>query len=387
MSSPKPLIPRYGEASLADLVPSLMAALGVPGFPNVLEVEPVARACLLVIDGLGYELVRRHGGDAPFLESLAASSVPLTSGFPSSTAVSLSSLGTGRPPAEHGIVGFTMAVPGYDRSMNVLRWALHGKPETSLLEEVLPERFYPGQTAFERAAQAGVEVVLVGPVQLAHTGLTRAVFRGGAYRNAFSLGDLAAETAQALGEGRRSFVYAYHPDLDSTGHARGIASPAWRAHLHLVDRVAADLASMLPRDSVLVVTGDHGMVDVPPENRIDVSERPELRQGVRCLGGEPRARHVYTRAGAEEEVLAAWREVLDDQAWVVRRDEAIAAGWFGPSVPDPVLPRIGDVLMAARGPVGVTERDVFWLEGVLVGHHGSMTPDEQLVPFLLVRNG
>ncbi len=386
MISPAAVAPLYGSASLADLVPSLLHALGVPGFSAVLRVEPCARACLLVIDGLGFEQVRAHARQAPFLASPLRSSQPLTSGFPSTTAVSLSSIGTGRTPGEHGIVGFTMAMPGYDRSVNMLRWALHGEPSTNLLEDVVPERFQDQPTAFERAAADGVEVTLVGPVQLAHTGLTRAVFRGGRYRNAFSLGDLAASTVAALREGQRSFVYAYNPELDSTGHVRGVDSESWRLHLGHVDRLAADIASSLPPDTVLVVTGDHGMVDVLEFGRYDVADHPQLAHGVRLLGGEPRARHVYTRPGAEAEVLAAWRELLGDSMWIVPREQAIADGWFGPAVPDRVRPSIGDVIAAAHGPVGVMQREVFSLETRLIGHHGSLTPDEQLVPFFLVRS-
>jgi len=388
VSSPTPpaaSAPRYGRASLADLVPALLHAIGVAGFEDVLGVEPCSRACLLLIDGLGFELVRTHPDDAPFLLSLLAGTDPLTTGFPSSTAVSLASIGTGQPPGRHGFVGFTMAVPGYDRSMNVLRWALHGRPEHSLLEEVVPERMQPEPTALERAAADGVAVSCVGPVQLAHTGLTRAVFRGGTYRNAFSLGDLATETAEALVAGPRTFVYAYHADLDMTGHVRGVGSAAWRGQLRHVDRLAADVATALPADAVLVVTGDHGMVDVPLDRRLDAADHPQLKEAVRLFGGEPRARHLYVRPGAEAEVIAAWRELVGAESWLLTRDEAIDAGWFGPSVPDHVRPRIGDVVFAARGPVAVTERDVFFIESLLVGHHGSLTPEEQLVPFAVVR--
>jgi len=388
VSSPTPpaaSAPRYGRASLADLVPALLHAIGVAGFEDVLGVEPCSRACLLLIDGLGFELVRTHPDDAPFLLSLLGGTDPLTTGFPSSTAVSLASIGTGQPPGRHGFVGFTMAVPGYDRSMNVLRWALHGRPEHSLLEEVVPERMQPEPTALERAAADGVAVSCVGPVQLAHTGLTRAVFRGGTYRNAFSLGDLATETAEALVAGPRTFVYAYHADLDMTGHVRGVGSAAWRGQLRHVDRLAADVATALPADAVLVVTGDHGMVDVPLDRRLDAADHPQLKEAVRLFGGEPRARHLYVRPGAESEVIAAWRELVGAESWLLTRDEAIDAGWFGPSVPDHVRPRIGDVVFAARGPVAVTERDVFFIESLLVGHHGSLTPEEQLVPFAVVR--
>jgi hypothetical protein len=213
------------------------------------------------------------------------------------------------------------------------------------------------------------------------------VLRGGTYRGAHSLGDLCAEATRALAAGRRSLVYAYHADLDTTGHLRGTGSDAWRLQLGHIDRLAASLAERLPGGAALVITGDHGMVDLTPEERLDLDDHPHLAAGVQMLAGEARARHVHARPGAQADVLAAWRSSLGDRMWVVSRDEAVAAGWFGPRVPDRVLCRIGDVVAAARGPVGVVQRSVDPLQARLTGHHGSMTRDEQVVPLLIARKG
>ena len=153
------VVPRYGTASLAEVMPALLAALGVPGEEDRigLDLGGVRRICLLLVDGLGAEALAEHPGEAPFLAGLAGPT--LTAGFPSTTAASLSSLGTGRPPGEHGIVGYLLAVPGHDRVMNTLQWRLHGPgPAVDLLSEVVPEQFQPASTAFERAAADGVAV-------------------------------------------------------------------------------------------------------------------------------------------------------------------------------------------------------------------------------------
>jgi hypothetical protein len=128
------------------------------------------------------------------------------------------------------------------------------------------------------------------------------------------------------------------------------------------------------------------MVDVAPENRIDFDQEPALQHGVRLLGGEPRARHVYTRDGAEPEVLAAWSERLGDRVWVLEREDAIERGWFGPTVTADARTRIGEVIAAAHGPVGIVQPSVLSVEALLIGHHGSLTEAEQLVPFLAVSN-
>jgi hypothetical protein len=382
-----PHAPLYGRSSLSDLTPSILAALGVGGLANPLGIEPAGNACLLLVDGLGWDLVRANRKDAPFLAGLTDTGASLTAGFPSTTAVSIASIGTGKTPGQHGIVGYTMAVPGYDRAMNNLRWSLHGVgPHVDLRPIVVPEELQPDPTSFQLAEDAGVNAYVIGPREHMTSGLTRLALRGAQYRPAFSMGDLAAEIVTALRGPGRSFVYAYHPDLDMTGHVRGVGSYAWRLQLGLVDRLVVALAERLPPDSTLFVTGDHGMVDVPHENQVDLDREPDLQQGVRLIAGEPRARHVYTRPGAEKEVLATWREKLGDRMWVLSREEAISLGWFGPTVSDAARERIGDVLAAAYGPVGIVQPSVFSVEAMLIGHHGSLTEAEQLVPLVSVRS-
>jgi hypothetical protein len=379
-------LPRADEASLADLVPSLLSALDVPGFGNPLGIEPTSRACLLLVDGLGWELFQANREFTPFLNAGARDVRPLTTGFPATTVASLGSIGTGRPPGEHGLVGTTLAVPGGNQVMSCLRWVTYGaERKTDLRDQVVPERFQPDPTVFERAADDRVEVTLVGPRDHAASGLTRAVLRGGRYDSVVSLGELAAMAPRHLAAGRRTLVYAYHRDLDITGHVRGVGSDNWRSHLRFVDLLAELVAERLPRDALLAIVGDHGMVDLRPEQRLDLADHPELAAGVRLLTGEGRARHVHATKGAAGDVLAAWRAVLGDQMWLATREQAIAEGWFGPRVLDRVRPWIGDVVAAARGPVGVFQRRVDPGQARLVGHHGSVTSAERLVPLILIR--
>jgi hypothetical protein len=386
MLTPAPPLPRYGEASLADLLPSLLAALDVPGFANPLGVEPLRRACLLVVDGLGWEQLLANRRVAPVLAAAAERGRPITTGFPSTTATSLASIGTGLPPGRHGLVGYTIALPGMERAFNCLRWSPYGLGGAKdLRDRVVPEQLQPEPTGFEAAAADGVEVTLVGAGHFAASGFTRAALRGGGYWRTHSLGDQAAGALRGLGNGRRSLVYLYHPDLDRTGHVRGVDAQAWRLELAHIDQLVGQIAGRLGGDAALFVTGDHGMVDLRPEQRVDLADQPELAAGVRLLAGEARARHVHTQRGAAGDVLAAWRGVLGHDMWVVGGEEAIAAGWFGPEVHDEVRPRIGDVVAAAHGPVGVVQREVDPTQALLTGHHGSMTPAEQLVPFLELR--
>jgi hypothetical protein len=379
------VMPRYGAAALADVVPSLLAGLDVPGMVDVIGIPGARRVCLLLIDGLGWQLLRDHASDAPFLTSLATRA-PITAGFPSTTATSIAALGTGLPPGEHGLVGYTFAATD-TVLLNALGWNQHtASTFTDLRSTVVPESLQPHRTAFEHAADAGVAVRVVAPYDQRGSGLTRAVLRGAPFRGVHAMGDLAAGVLESLRSNDRVFCYAYHADLDRLGHVYGPGTEPWLFQLAHVDHLAESIANSLPPDSMLAVVADHGMVSVAPEDRVDYDTNPLLQNGVRMLGGEARVRHVYTEPGATDDVHAAWQEVLGERAWLMRRHEAVAAGLFGPRVATDVLPRIGDLVVAAHGTAAVVRSAVEPMFTRFIGHHGSLTAAEELVPLLLARH-
>lgn len=380
----EPASPDPDAPHLADVVPSVLAAMGAPGFDSrIFWPGPIRGACVLLIDGLGAELLAAHAADAPVLSAMSGTdNRTLHVGFPSTTAAGLAAIGTGYRSGEHGFVGYSFRVPEAGPEfdvINALRWRPHPwGPD--LRDRVVPEQIQPLPTTFERAGDAGFEVSVVSGAEYAHSGLTRALLRGGRYVGVHALGDLAAEVIGAVaGSG---FCYGYHADLDLAGHLHGPGSLAWRMQLRQVDRLVESVLEALPSECLLTVVADHGMVTVDPAAAVDIDECEPLRDGVVAVGGEARARHVYASTGAADDVLAIWRSTLADSAWVMSRDEAIAAGWFGPRVRDDVRSRIGDVVAAARGSAALLRRHAEPLESALIGHHGSLTSAEQYVPLL-----
>jgi len=376
-------VPPYGATTLADVLPGAAAALGVPIARGDLPADPLdlttalggaRRVMVLLIDGLGADLLRAHADLAPTLAGLAGPVGDLSAPCPSTTPVSLATLGTGLPPGSHGILGFVTDIPGEDRTLNHVQWA----------DDPDPDLWQPRRTVFEQAATAGVATTAVGPYAYAGSGLTRAVYRGADYTGAVSHGDLCALALGSLAATPRALVYGYIPELDLTGHVRGIDSPSWRAQLTLVDAVVEQLVAGLPDDAALLVTADHGMLDVPAATRLDLDADPALSDGVRVLAGEPRARYVHTVPGAEDDVLARWREVLGDRAWVAGRDEAAASGVFGP-VDDALAARIGDVVALARGSWALVTPEREPGPSRLAAYHGSLTATELAIPLLVAR--
>ncbi|MFD5141708.1 alkaline phosphatase family protein [Streptomyces sp. NPDC058401] len=378
-------VPHYGTGSLADLLPTLVAGQGVPGFEaSIAELSPADRNCVFLVDGMGWEQIKAHPDEAPYLTSLLSSSRggtgrPITAGFPATTATSLASVGTGLPPARHGLPGYTVRNPATGELMNQLRW----HPWTS------PKPWQPYPTVFQQADAAGVATAQVSSPAFQTTPLTKVALSGGTFLGRMTGEERMDLAAERLAAGDRSLVYTYYSELDGAGHRHGVDSDAWRGQLMYVDRLVQRLAEQLPPRTALYVTADHGMVDVPfdEDSRIDYDDDWELGAGVALLGGEGRARHVYAVPGAEADVLTVWREVLGDRFWVASRAEALELGWFGApgECDERVLGRIGDVIAAAQADVAITASRAEPNESALAGMHGSMTPAEQLVPLLEIR--
>lgn len=375
--------PRYGSGSLADVLPSALAVLGAPDALDTLhlraELAGVRRIAVLLVDGLGWHQIPTAAPYAPTLADLAGSSGrTLTAAFPSTTPTSLVTLGTGAAPGGHGVLGFQVRVPGTDRLLTHIDWPGSEPPD--------PYRWQPLPTQFELARAAGVAVTVVSRPEFAGSGLTLAANRGADYRGAVGIDALAGEMLAALraGDGP-TLVYGYHPDLDRHGHLAGVDSASWRLAAAEVDRLLDQLVNGLPADAALLVTADHGQLNVPPEHRIDLDADPRLRAGVRLVSGEPRVRYLHVEPGAVADVTAAWRAVLGDAAWVATREEAVAAGWFGP-VPEAHLQRVGDVVVACHESYVLlaTKSDRPFL-AKLVAYHGSYTAVEMMVPLLVVR--
>jgi hypothetical protein len=369
--------PAYGDRSLTDVLPAVARALGAnhalmpPEQPLRLELPEASSYVVFLVDGLGFELLDQHPHDAPFLHSLMAGTAPATAGVPSTTATSLTSLGTALTPGAHGVVGFTSRIPGTDQLLNALSWS----------KAVDPHEWQPHETAFGRLASAGVRTTVVNKREFAGSGLTEASCRGADFVGADRLGERLVAVRSASAQ-RRSLTYMYDGDLDWTGHRYGVGSAQWAAQLGMIDLAAQRLRETLPDETRVVVVADHGMVDAPASRRVDLDEQVDLREGVTLIGGEARFRHVYCRAGAADDVAATWGQSLDEAALVLTREEAVARGWFGEVSPE-VRPRIGDVVVACRDDVALLVPSAFPYEARLIGMHGSLTSAEMLIPVLV----
>ncbi|MDJ0767543.1 MAG: alkaline phosphatase family protein [Ilumatobacter sp.] len=361
-----PIVPDYAGANVRGIVPALLGPGGWgSGLPEWMPgvVAEADQVVLLVLDGVGWDQLQERRGIAPTLAGLDGG--PITTVAPTTTATALSSIATGLTPGEHGLVGYRMVLGG--RVMNVLRWAVDGQDMRRSQPPADVQRF---------PSFLGEPVPVVSPSELCYTAFSAAHLAGSVPVGYRATSSLAIEVRRRLVEGDR-FVYAYYGGVDKIAHERGFGE-FYDAELRDADRLVADLLDTMPAGAALLVTADHGQVEV---GDAVIVPSVDLLAHVAMQSGEGRFRWLHAQHGATADLLDAATEEFGDTAWVRSRDQLIGDGWFGPSVPPPVAARLGDVAVIARAPVSYFDPDDSG-PFELICRHGSMTSAEVYVPLL-----
>ena len=371
------LLERNGSPTLKDVLPAALQALGLGGPSSALIIRESRHVVVLLVDGLGELQLQKFIEHAPIFELASGGSIQTE--FPSTTPVALGSLGTGLHPGGHGLVGASFWLPEEMQLLAPLKWGSDPHPLS-----VIPE-----STLFEYARDQGVSVSTVAPAKHKFSGLTRSVLRGSDYFGA----DNTAEIVETFRERQahlrtiqnKGLTYIYWPDLDRLGHIYGVGSDQWLEGLRMVNSLVSLLREELTSSDTLLVTSDHGMVVCPPENRIAIEQHQMLMEGVRLIGGEPRVRHVYVQPGAQSDVVSAWRSVLGTRAMVLTRQESMDGNLFEID-DDAFADRVGDVVVVAADNFTLSSTNDP-LSSALLGQHGSLTPDEMIIPLKIFTRG
>ncbi len=367
-------LPGAADPVITDVIPASLCAID-PSLPGAdqraarnLGIEPGASQLLLIlVDGLGYELLLDHMGHTPVLRRVREDIRSIHTVVPSTTAAAITAFGTGERPGATNMVGFSVAYGS--GVMNLL--AMQGGPE--------PATWQPKPTFFERLAELQVDSAVISPARFAGSGLTGAALRGARHVAAESLSERVNAALAQLRAGT-PLVYLYWSEIDHAGHCAGVGSEEWIAQLEEFDSGLSSLLRRLPAGVRTVVTADHGMVNVESASLIDVAHTPVLRDGVRIVAGETRAVHVHAEEGQGARVEERWRETLGERAWILSGPDvsALIGAGDGANV-------IGDLLVLARGRGGVVDSRTQSASAIAMpGIHGSLTSAEMRIPVVVL---
>jgi predicted AlkP superfamily pyrophosphatase or phosphodiesterase len=400
------VLPHYDSLSIANIPATIAALMGgdlpgaLPALPNELWVDwgpSLRRVVLVILDALGYRMLQRmrDAGEGQEFYDIAEAGllVPLTSVFPSTTDAALVSLRTGRPPAEHGWLAYNM----YLRELGIASNAILLSPMWTRQSDLLvdwgldPETLVTVPTLAERLAAMGVLSKAVFYSGFRNTGFSKMLYRGvGETRGHRHASDLWVQLRHLLADtrGKTAFITAYWSGLDTIAHAYGPNTDLWEAEFRSVSHLLGrEFLTQLPAQdregTLLLITADHGQIQIPPEKILTAKQDPELRQHLMVpIMGESRAAFIYPRPGR----LATVRDHLEASYpnWFVILDsvKALEAGLMGKPISDETYARAGELLVLPRGDRALQQTPP---PVSLVGRHGGLSQEEMLVPLLGTR--
>lgn len=365
--------PQNAGPNLADVLPSCLAGLGVVGFENLLGLRPVKSSIVVIVDGLGALNLSGAKAHARFLGQRLTKASTISTVFPSTTAAALPSFTTGVSPGEHGMLGYRLRVPESGQMVNQL----------SGLDSIAgDEPWLRAAPLYMQARQNGIRPVIVSKARFTQSSLTKVIHAGADVIGASSIAQRCDEALTAT-QRSPSLVVLYISELDEIAHASGVGSHTWASKLEEVDAELARLAGGVAPDVSVMMTADHGVLDIAPHGHVLYGEDPESMAHIVAVGGEPRCLQLYVDTEKNvDPVTRLWRENFQDLAYVVRRTDFVASGWLGRVSPGNVN-RLGDVFVLARKEVVFFDfHDPTNKARNMIGHHGGISAAELQIPLL-----
>lgn len=372
-------------------MPAISAAIGCPiptsihPYPNKdrqeLGIPPASSLVLVLVDGLGFHNLSERRGHAPYMRSLISeprSARPITTCFPSTTAVAMATVGTGTCPGLTAITAYTQVNPLTGGLSQMI--SFRNAPQ--------PLEIQQEPTIFELLASKGVRVDSCGIAKFKNSALTQAALRGSKYHARVTMEERIEQTA--LLARKPGLTYLYIPDVDKAGHEYGLDSDQWVSEFEKTDTYIALLRRSLPSGTVLLVTADHGMINSNPRHRIDIAENPDLCQDVSLVGGEPRNVMLYVHGEDDvqkqekvEKVADRYRSHLGESFRIYKKDQAINLGFYG-LVGTRAYSVLGDLIVVAQDDFTLVDTRSQKEEATrLPSIHGGSSAREMEIPLLI----
>ena len=349
------------------------ALLAVQGKPNPLELRPTKKIVVVMVDGLGIEQLKQRAGHAPWLNSLINKSTITHTSFPATTSVNIGSFGTGLWPGQHGLVGHLVWDRHYDEKLNLLAgWN----------ERTNPVEWQPHQTVASRACDEGVAAHVISAGEYRETPFTKITMKDAQFSAAESWSDRFRRASEILAINEASISYLYIPELDKYGHKNGWTSSGYATMLEDLDVEIRNFVSKLPKDSGVIVTADHGMIETTKERQLVLDDYLDDGSHTQFYGGDTRVGFVYLDDPSSIEKVVANLEPVSYGFDMVQTTTAIEAGWFGP-VGKEAKNRLPELMLLGKSNYTLYHSKYFKTRSFeMISHHGALSPAETRIPLI-----
>jgi hypothetical protein len=398
------VVPDYDGQSILNIPDTICQWMGVPQvgpgslIPEISQVmgNAARRAIVILVDALAYHRLQQWMENAPVWQSLATDGIlaPLTSVVPSTTSSAITTLWTGGSPASHGIIGYEMWLKQYSMVANMILHApmtFKGSVDSLAEAGFKPENFLPMSTIGSHLWNHGVKSYAFNHHSIAHSGLSRMLMRDVEIIPFATPASMWVSMRQLIENkpDERMYIWSYWPAVDGLSHRYGPDDERVVAEFSHFSQAFEEffLKRLSPdarKDTVVILTADHGQTHTPLKADQLLVNNPELDRHLRLKPTcENRFAFLYLNPGSEPAVRRFFEQRWPGRYQLVTSTQALSAGLFGPGPHHPdITNRIGDLIAISR------EGAYLWWadeKDFLLGRHGGLNPHEMIVPFLAAR--
>lgn len=361
-------IPVNYDDSLVSLACSVLKRFGAPYGHNTLKdfdellAKGYKNVVVMLFDGMGLKILYKHESCAPFLRSHLVR--PICSVFPPTTTAATTSIETGLTPLEHGWLGWALYFKEIDKNVCLFTNTVFGS------EEIAAD--YP--VAKSAIAYDSVQKKIKNVGNQAYFVSKHAEIKTDSVHTTCQI---VKELCQKEGN---KYIYTYWHQPDHDMHDFGTTDERVAEQIRLINDEVENLCKDL-KDTIVVVTADHGLVDVEWKSLCDYPEIADTLERVPSI--ESRAMSIFVKKGRKKDFENAFEKVFRNDYILFTHDEVVKNGLFGEGKPNSRFEDfIGDYVAVATGNVCVNPFELSDEE--FVGMHAGACIDEILVPFIVV---
>ena len=339
----------------------------------------------ILADGFGMNFLETMDSDAFAPRHLAGE---LRTVFPSTTATTLTTLATGGWPVKHAVLGWFLYLPEVDAVTTILPF-IRRSDGTSLTElGVTPERAFPLRPVMSLIQRKSLSLF---PDDIAGSVYSTYCIAGTPGRGYRDLKCAVDEVITRLDKASEpTITYMYWPKIDGVCHELGTGQSETTSAIRELDRELQRLSFNVPRATRIVVTADHGLLDVNESQTLWIEPGDAIAS---CLSREPSgdSRVVYfsLKDGQEARFRVEFARRCDGRFVLLTTGEALGLGLFGPGTPSSqTRERLGDLVAVSLGADVMRFRyprpNAAQPPKIHVSNHSGLTPDEMRIPLILI---
>jgi len=382
----KEYLPNYKDGSIVNLMSSIEYALGGKskyGFLKMLTPDKITNNNILLIqvDALAYNYLKKYGKNM-FMNKYCKGKI--TSIFPTTSPAAAPCFLTGQTAGEHGMLGHTLYIKELGGMVRALRNKGRGgadlkmKPMKSLYDfKSVCDRIKVSSYTFfdEKIVDTELDTILSGKAK--RVGI----------KDAKDMFDKINGILDS--DKKRKFMFALWSEHDYLLHDHRSKSNKVLDNLKMFDKLLKEFVSNIKgTDTMVIVTADHGMIDVPDNKMIWISDHPKLKECLRwTMNGQQRYLYCHIKKDKKEEFVSYVKKNLPCK--ILSTQEILDMKLFGLfSYHKDIKNRIGDYVLIPRDDYAFydlspgEERDSY---GLNYGDHGGLSSDEMFVPLIVIK--